>query len=71
MWRIQKFGGIHVKKIVVLFADGTHLCTCLETITKSIIFRHFWRVMLYSSSAQFHIRIIPVRLYKEINFLFF
>ncbi|CAB4399477.1 unnamed protein product [Rhizophagus irregularis] len=66
MWRIRRIGGISRKEnIVVLFTDGTHLCTCLETITKGIICRHFWRVMLYSSLAQFHIRIIPVRWYNN------
>ena len=66
MWRIRRIGGVSRKEnIVVLFADGTHLCTCLETITKGIICRHFWRVMLYSSLAQFHIRIIPVRWYNN------
>jgi len=50
---------------VVLLGDGTHLCTCLETITKGIICRHFWRVMLYSNSAKFHVSIIPIRWYKD------
>lgn len=56
MWRICRIGRILRKEnIVVLFADGTHFCMCLETITKGIICHHFWRVMLYSSLAQFHI----------------
>jgi len=37
----------------------------METITKGIICRHFWRVMLYSSVARFHISIIPIRWYKD------
>lgn len=37
----------------------------METITKGIICHHFWRVMLYSSSAKFHINIIPIRWYKD------
>ncbi|CAB4380016.1 unnamed protein product [Rhizophagus irregularis] len=65
MWRIRRIGGISRKEnIVVVFADGTHLCTCLETITKGIICRHFC-VMLYSNLVQFHIRIIPVRWYNN------
>jgi len=66
IWRIRRIGGLSKKSnLVVLLDDGTHLCTCLETITKGIICRHFWRVMLYSSSARFHISIIPTRWYKE------
>ena len=42
-----------------------HICTCMKTITKGIICRHFWCTMLYSSSAKFHISIIPSRWYKD------
>jgi hypothetical protein len=49
----------------VLFYLILHLCTCLEIITKGIICQHFWRIMLYSSLAQFHIRIIPIRWYNN------
>jgi hypothetical protein len=65
-WRVRRIGGISQKSnMVVLLTDGTHLCTCMETVTKGIICRHFWRVMLYSSSAKFHISIIPTRWYKD------
>uniref|UniRef100_U9UXR0 Uncharacterized protein n=1 Tax=Rhizophagus irregularis (strain DAOM 181602 / DAOM 197198 / MUCL 43194) TaxID=747089 RepID=U9UXR0_RHIID len=36
-----------------------------KSITKGIICHHFWRVMLYSSTARFHISIIPIRWYKD------
>jgi hypothetical protein len=66
VWIIRRIGGISRKKnLVALLADGTHICTCMETITKGIICRHFWRTMLYSSSARFHISIIPSRWYKD------
>jgi len=66
VWRICLVGGLFCKEnLVVLFNDGTHICTCMESITKEIICQHFWRVMLYSSSARFHISIIPIRWYKD------
>jgi len=66
IWKIRRVGGISQKEnLVVLFNDGSHICTCLETITKGIICRHFWRVMLYSNTARFHISIIPIRWYKD------
>lgn len=66
VWRIRRIGGLSRKdNLVVLFIDGTHICTCMETITKGIICRHFWRVMLYSDMARFHISIIPIRWYKD------
>ena len=65
-WKIYRIGGVSRKSnLIALFNDRTHICTCLETITKGIICRHFWRVMLYSSAAKFHISIIPVRWYKD------
>ena len=65
-WRIRRIGGLSKREnLVVLLSDGTHLCTCMETVTKGIICRHFWRVMLYSNSAKFHISIIPARWYKD------
>jgi hypothetical protein len=66
VWRMCCVGGISCKEnLVALFNDGTHICTCMESITKGIICRHFWRVMLYSSVAKFHISIIPIRWYKD------
>ncbi|EXX65765.1 hypothetical protein RirG_130120 [Rhizophagus irregularis DAOM 197198w] len=66
MWRIRRIGGLSRKdNLVILLDDGTHFCTCLETITKGIICRHFWRVMLYSHLAKFHISIISIRWYKD------
>ena len=66
IWKICRVGDISQKEnLVVLFNDGSHICTCLETIIKGIICRHFWRVMLYSNTARFHISIIPIRWYKD------
>ncbi|EXX52290.1 hypothetical protein RirG_254280 [Rhizophagus irregularis DAOM 197198w] len=66
VWRIIRIGGISSKEnLAALFSDGTHICTCIESITKGIICHHFWRVMLYSSTARFHISIIPIRWYKD------
>ncbi|RIB07837.1 hypothetical protein C2G38_2147373 [Gigaspora rosea] len=52
MWRIHQIGGLSSKdNIVVLFNDGNHIYTCLETHMKGIICCYFWRVMLYLSAA--------------------
>ena len=65
-WKIRRVGGIsHKSNLVALLSDRTHICTCMETVTKGIICRHFWRVMLYSNVAKFHISIIPIRWYKD------
>ena len=42
IWKIRRVGGnSHKENLIVLFSDGTHICTCMETITKGIICRHF------------------------------
>ncbi|EXX68017.1 hypothetical protein RirG_108960 [Rhizophagus irregularis DAOM 197198w] len=66
VWKIRRIEGLSCKEnLVALFSDGTYICTCMETITKGIVCRHFWRVMLYSSNARFHISLIPARWYKD------
>ena len=42
VWRIRRIGSLFCKdNLVVLFVDRTHICTCMETITKGIICHHF------------------------------
>ncbi|CAB4390282.1 unnamed protein product [Rhizophagus irregularis] len=65
-WRIRRVGGLSKREnLVILLDNGSHLCTCMESVTKGIICRHFWRVMLYSGIAKFHISIILNRWYKD------
>ncbi|CAG8639905.1 7803_t:CDS:2, partial [Racocetra persica] len=66
LWRIRRIGRLSYREnIVILLSNGTHLCTCMETVTKEIICRHFWYITLYSSNAKFYISIIPARWYKN------
>ncbi len=42
VWKIRWVGGLSYKNnLVALLNDGTHLCICMETITKGIICHHF------------------------------
>ncbi|PKY37025.1 hypothetical protein RhiirB3_461091 [Rhizophagus irregularis] len=49
MWRIRRIGDLSRKdNLVILLDDGTHLCTCLETITKDgikITFYPIWTLI--------------------------
>jgi hypothetical protein len=67
VWKIRQIGGLSCKKnFVALIDDKTHICICIETITKGVICHHFWRVMLYSNTAaKFYISIIPIKWYKD------
>ncbi|CAB5092350.1 unnamed protein product [Rhizophagus irregularis] len=65
-WRIRHVGGLSKREnLVILLDNGSHLCTCMESVTKGIICRHFWHIILYSGIAKFHINIIPNRWYKD------
>ncbi|CAB5216371.1 unnamed protein product [Rhizophagus irregularis] len=38
VWKIRRIGGLSCKEnLVALFSDGTYICTCMETITKGIV----------------------------------
>ena len=50
---------------VILLKDGWHICTCLLLINSGVICRHYFKVMMDSNDAKFHISLIPRRWYKE------
>ncbi|KAF0530101.1 protein far-red impaired response 1 isoform x3 [Gigaspora margarita] len=52
---------------VVICKDANHLCTCMTLVTKGLVSRHFFSVMLNSDKAMFHIGLIPARWYNEIT----
>jgi len=66
VWRVTRHRGQKSDpQHVVLLNDGSHLCTCLWLINRGIVCRHFFRVMSYSTNAQFHISLIPQRWYNN------
>lgn len=54
----------HVHFVVVVNAVS-FLCSCLMSISKGIICRHYFRVMMHSKTAAFHISMIPHRWYRD------
>ncbi|CAB4374448.1 unnamed protein product [Rhizophagus irregularis] len=50
----------HVHFIIIVNAIS-YLCSCLKSISKGIICRHYFCVMINSKIAAFHISIIPQR----------
>ena len=50
---------------VILLKDGSHICTYLLLINSEVICRHYFKVMMDSNYAKFHISLIPKRWYKE------
>ena len=50
---------------VVICDNANHLCTCMWLVTRGLVCRHFFSVMLNSDKAMFHIGLIPDRWYNE------
>ncbi|CAG8836045.1 24012_t:CDS:2, partial [Gigaspora margarita] len=59
VWKVTRPQSLQtMPQYVILFNDGSHLCTCLWLINRGIVYRHFFRVMSYSQHACFHITLI-------------
>ncbi|CAB4403820.1 unnamed protein product [Rhizophagus irregularis] len=63
IWAITVGNSTTVKHYVVLLKNNSHICTCLFTIQQGIVCRHYFQVMLATSDAKFHIRLILSRWY--------
>jgi len=55
----------HVHFVIIVNAIS-FLCSCLKSISKGIICQHYFRVMMNSKIAAFHISMVPQRWYKDI-----
>ena len=51
---------------VLILDGGIHFCTCMLLGTLGVVCRHYWRVLLESTIATFHITIVPKRWYHDI-----
>lgn len=50
---------------VVIYGNANHFCTCMYLVSKGLVCRHFFSVMLSSDKAMFHIGLIPSRWYNN------
>ncbi|RIB26029.1 hypothetical protein C2G38_2030572 [Gigaspora rosea] len=55
----------HHTHFVAIVNQISFLCSCLMNISKGIICRHYFCVMMHSMIAAFHMSMIPVRWYKD------
>ncbi|RIB01581.1 hypothetical protein C2G38_2295145, partial [Gigaspora rosea] len=60
--RAEKRHHVH---FVVIVNQISFLCSCLMSISKGIVCRHYFCVMMHSEMAAFHISMIPTRWYKD------
>lgn len=51
--------------ILLVLDGGVHFCTCMLLGTVGVVCRHYWKVLLESSIATFHISTVPKRWYHD------
>ncbi|RHZ73176.1 hypothetical protein Glove_232g96 [Diversispora epigaea] len=65
MWAITVENNLIEKHFIILLSNGSHHCSCLSLINRGIVCRHYFQIMLRSSTAKFHLRLIPSRWYYK------
>ena len=65
MWAVTVENKLVEKHFVILLANGSHHCSCLSFVNQGIICRHYFQIMLHSSMAKFHLRLIPSQWYYK------
>ncbi|CAG8819964.1 24568_t:CDS:1, partial [Racocetra persica] len=65
IWSVAVGDIMAMKYYIVLLKNYSHICTCLSIIQQGIICRHYFRIMLATSAAKFHICLIPSRWYYK------
>ena len=61
IWKIIPYMIPNSYQHIVIFNDGTHLCTCLLLVSHGIICRHYFKLMVENPNALFHIMLMPTR----------
>ena len=57
VWRVTTIEQ-NKEHFVVICDNANHLCTCMWLVTRGLVCRHFFSVMLNSNKAMFHIGLI-------------
>lgn len=64
VWDVN-FINVSKHHFILVLSGGVHFCTCMLISTLGVICRHYWKVLLESTIAGFHIAIIPERWYND------
>ncbi len=65
VWGVSVQNTQKFKHFILLMNNSAHLCSCLATITRGIVCRHYFSLMMHTNAATFHIRLIRQRWYKD------
>ena len=65
IWGVSVQNTQKIKHFIFLMKNSAHLCSCLSTITRGIVCRHYFSLMIHTHMAMFHIQLIRPRWYKS------
>ncbi|GBC16349.1 protein FAR1-RELATED SEQUENCE 11-like isoform X1 [Rhizophagus irregularis DAOM 181602=DAOM 197198] len=65
IWGISVQNTQKFKHFILLMNNSAHLCSCLATVTREIVCRHYFSLMMHTHTAMFHIQLIRPRWYKN------
>ena len=67
VWKITDMRPENQKHIyfVIVVDPVSYLCSCMSNISRGIVCRHYFRVMMVSAAAGFQIQMIPSRWYND------
>ncbi|RHZ59531.1 hypothetical protein Glove_363g42 [Diversispora epigaea] len=65
MWAITVENNLIEKHFIILLSNGSYHCSCLLLINRGFVYRHYFQIILRSSTAKFHLRLIPSRWYYK------
>ena len=67
IWKITDVRPENKKRVhfVIVVDPVSYLCSCYSNISRGIICRHYFRVMMFSMVAGFQIKMIPSRWYVD------
>ena len=65
VWGVSVQNTQKLKHFILLMNNSAHLCSCLASVTRGIVCRHYFSLMMHTHTAAFHIRLIRQRWYKN------
>ncbi|CAH1766681.1 6663_t:CDS:2, partial [Entrophospora sp. SA101] len=64
IWKLYHYNS-NKNQYVLVFADGSYVCTCMLPSNHGIVYRHFFVVLRSSKILKFHISVIAKRWFKD------
>ena len=65
IWGVSVQNAQKFKHFILLMNNSVHLCSYLATVTRGIVCRHYFSLMMHTHAAAFHIQLIRQRWYKN------